>query len=130
MLVVRYFTVFRILVFCSYFFCILCFCTACCIWCIVIKLFCTVFLHICMSMYLCIWYLVFLCWHFVFLYSFMFHLAYVHVPGMSALWSCCPGFVEMGAVCCEGWIANFLKTRSRLLHACRSHRLGCLLLTS
>ena len=28
--------VFRILVFCSYFFCILCFCTTCCIWCIVI----------------------------------------------------------------------------------------------
>ena len=86
-------------------------------------------MHFCMSMHYCIWYLVFLCWQFLFLYSCMFHLPYVRVPGMSALWSCCPGFVEMGAVCCEGCIPNFLKTRSRLLHAYRSHRLGCLLLT-
>ena len=70
------------------------------------------------------------CWHFVFLFFCTFHIACVHVSGMSALWSCCPGFGEMGAVCCEGCIANCLKTQSRLLHEYQSHRLGFFLLTS
>ena len=83
-----------------------------------------------MSMYFGILYLIFLSWHLVSMYFRMFHLAYVHVPGMSALWSWCPGFGEMVAVCCDGYIANFLKTQPRLLHSYRSHRLGYLLLTS
>ena len=64
----------------------------CCILYFVTWLFCTVFSYYCMSMPICIFVFGISVCHFVFLYSCIFHLAYVHVPGMSALWLCCPGF--------------------------------------
>ena len=92
----------------------------------------TVFPYSCMSMYFCIWCLVFLCWHFLFLYSCTWDVSssvrartryvrtvvmvsWIRGDGRRVLWGVHP---------------NFLKTPSRLLHAYRSHRLGCLLLTS